>query len=388
MVLFFVMYATAALAYRVAAKDRQPGLRGLDWFVASNLLFAGAVALALPSGQVWGQFLSSTSILMILIGHTVLHWSFAEIVAAPERFSILQLGLLMLGILVWADLSFFPHSPLTFHALSVIWGAQYFVTGLMLFRTRSRMEWLAGGVFLAYSICHVAFLLRAGIGQVAQNGSISGAPPSFRLFAHGAIAFTFFFIAASRLKERLERDADIDELTGLMNLRAIRRAGLKALERCRVEDESLSVLMIDVDGLKRANDWLGHGAGDLLLQTVAASLLQSLREKDSLARVGGDEFCLLLPDADEKEAVRVAERCRAALLRIVIPYGEHVLEASASFGVANSMQCGLDWEALLRHSDSAMYRAKRNGRNRVSAGDRSRFTFPRREINDDLQQVC
>ena len=110
-----------------------------------------------------------------------------------------------------------------------------------------------------------------------------------------------------------------------------------------------------------------------MLQAVGSVLQETVRAQDTVARMGGDEFCILLPDTELNEAVAVAERLREEVQELVIRYRGETVQVMASLGVASSTHCGLTWQGLLDHSDAALYRAKREGKNRVmvagGAGD-------------------
>ena len=106
-----------------------------------------------------------------------------------------------------------------------------------------------------------------------------------------------------------------------------------------------------------------------MLQAVSGVLQQGVRDRDSVARMGGDEFCVLLPDTDVDEALVVAERLRAAIDATSVRFGSETVRVRASFGVSSSSRSGLNWQALVDHSDQALYRAKRDGRNRVVAAE-------------------
>jgi diguanylate cyclase (GGDEF)-like protein len=103
----------------------------------------------------------------------------------------------------------------------------------------------------------------------------------------------------------------------------------------------------------------------VVLQAVGSVVQETVRAQDSVARMGGDEFCILLPDTELDEAVAVAERLREEVQGLVIRYRGEAVRVMASLGVASSLHCGLTWQALLDHSDAALYRAKREGKNRV-----------------------
>jgi diguanylate cyclase (GGDEF)-like protein len=126
---------------------------------------------------------------------------------------------------------------------------------------------------------------------------------------------------------------------------------------------------MDLDGLKAINDEKGHGCGDVVLQTVAGVLQETVRGHDSVARVGGDEFCVLLPDTDLAEAMTAAERLRAEVEEMAVRYRGETMRIRASLGVASSEQCGLSWESLMDQSDAALYEAKRGGKNCVMVAE-------------------
>ncbi|MES2099284.1 MAG: EAL domain-containing protein [Pseudomonadota bacterium] len=157
--------------------------------------------------------------------------------------------------------------------------------------------------------------------------------------------------------------AEHDELTTLPNRAAFQVAVGKALVHCAREMSQFAVIFVDVDRFKVINDTLGHAAGDHLLQTLATRMKQVVRGRDLVARMGGDEMCLLLHDVrDAAHASEIAERILGALrapveLRTGMPH--HV---TVSAGIAIFPQDGTDVETLLRHADIAMYRAKDAGR--------------------------
>ena len=176
------------------------------------------------------------------------------------------------------------------------------------------------------------------------------------------------FLSAAKLRVELRWRAQVDELTGLLNRWALKRVAMREIRRCRRTQGALAVVMMDLDGLKAVNDEMGHACGDVVLQTVAGVLQETVRGHDLVARMGGDEFCVLLPDTALAEALTVAERLRTEVQELAIRYKSETMRIRASLGVVSSEQCGLEWESLMDHSDAALYEAKRNGRNRVMVG--------------------
>src|SRR6185503_1940296 len=120
------------------------------------------------------------------------------------------------------------------------------------------------------------------------------------------------------------------------------------------------------------NDSQGHGCGDAVLQAIAGVLRETVRDQDAVARIGGDEFCILLPDTGLTEAATVAERLRSQIDEMILQYRGQSVRVFASLGVSSSEECGLSWQKLLEQSDIALYRAKREGKNRVVVADRPR----------------
>ena len=157
--------------------------------------------------------------------------------------------------------------------------------------------------------------------------------------------------------------AEHDELTTLPNRASFQSAVGRALAPCEPEASQFAVIFVDVDRFKVINDTLGHAAGDRLLQTLATRMKQVVRGKDLVARMGGDEMCLLVHDVrDAAHASEIAERILTALrLPVELRAGiQHHVTVSA--GVAIYPHDGTDVETLLRHADIAMYRAKAAGR--------------------------
>jgi len=162
---------------------------------------------------------------------------------------------------------------------------------------------------------------------------------------------------------QLEERAFHDELTGLPNRALLLDRLQDALHRSARHDRLVGVLFLDLDRFKVVNDSLGHLAGDQLLQTVAARLDACLRESDTLARVGGDEFNLLVPDIDGPEDVaRVARKIMERLKEPVVLEGYEVF-VSFSIGIALFPDDGQSMETLIKHADMAMYHIKGRGKN-------------------------
>jgi len=173
-------------------------------------------------------------------------------------------------------------------------------------------------------------------------------------------------ISVWRQDERsLYEAAQFDSLTGAYT----RGFAMAVMDRavCRAargDAKALGVLMLDLDHFKRINDAHGHARGDLVLKQTTHAMQSTLRAGDIVGRFGGEEFVVLLPGADLKQAMSAAERCRAAVEKMTIPDAPY-LSVTASVGVAAFPDHGKDLDELLKASDRAMYAAKANGRNRI-----------------------
>jgi diguanylate cyclase (GGDEF)-like protein len=172
-----------------------------------------------------------------------------------------------------------------------------------------------------------------------------------------------------RIKERRQyeteiwRQANFDTLTGLSNRSLFMDRMERALAHARRYDNKLALLFIDLDGFKDVNDTLGHAQGDLLLQEAAKRLQNCIREMDTVSRLGGDEFTVILPElAEDISAATVAGTILTSLAHAYDLDGQEV-KLSASIGITLYPRDGEDPGVLLQHADTAMYRAKADGRN-------------------------
>lgn len=176
--------------------------------------------------------------------------------------------------------------------------------------------------------------------------------------------------AQVRLVHELRRDAETDELTGVANRRSFVTGIERESARFRRRGSIFSVLIMDVDRFKDINDRFGHAAGDKVLSTVAERTLLCLRRDDLLSRFGGDEFAILLPETGADGAWQVAERIRSAVADEPLRDEDQALPMSVSIGVATSnSEYADDWALLVAEADSALYRAKGAGRNRVAGAE-------------------
>lgn len=177
------------------------------------------------------------------------------------------------------------------------------------------------------------------------------------------MCFLWFLVA--ELNRELAEQARTDSLTGALNRRAMEEAALREMARSMRYGYMLCMIMIDIDNFKHLNDSRGHAAGDCALQAFTRQIQTMLRRQDLLARTGGDEFTILLPDTPVSAGVAAAERVRKAIEVLEVPFESGPIKFTVSAGVAQLDPVHGGWEGMMKRADEAMYEAKRNGRNSV-----------------------
>ena len=165
------------------------------------------------------------------------------------------------------------------------------------------------------------------------------------------------------MEERLRELAHFDKLTGLPNRALFLDRLQQAATRSKRERTRFALLFVDLDGFKAVNDGYGHDTGDALLQIVAQRLNECVRESDTVARMGGDEFTIILLNMlDARNASPIAEKIISSLSQPVV-IGEHECHIGASIGISVFPDDGDDVATVLSHADGAMYEVKRRGKN-------------------------
>jgi diguanylate cyclase (GGDEF)-like protein len=188
-----------------------------------------------------------------------------------------------------------------------------------------------------------------------------------------SVVFSSRLVGILRLLKRhsleQERLAITDQLTGLYNRRYLIETGTREMARAHRYDKPMSLLLLDIDYFKTVNDTWGHSTGDGVLRGLAATMNAIVRDQDTVGRLGGEEFAIILPETDPKGTHFIAERIRAAIQEtpMAITAEGRAITITVSIGMATVSPNDESFEAVLSRADKGLYRAKETGRNLVAA---------------------
>lgn len=184
--------------------------------------------------------------------------------------------------------------------------------------------------------------------------------------SHALIGFSTDVTELYQLKEEFKKQANTDALTGLYNRRYFFKHAAIEFGRAKRHDLDMTVISIDIDYFKDINDKYGHPIGDKALIKVSENVLKSLRQEDILARIGGEEFSIILPNTTLEQAKYVAKRiCQTKNKFVVNAQNNEAIEIHVSVGLASMKATDINFDDLFVRADNALYQAKETGRNRV-----------------------
>jgi len=183
----------------------------------------------------------------------------------------------------------------------------------------------------------------------------------------GIVGLISDITAQKQLENELRRMATTDPLTGSANRRHFLECAWREISHHRRKKKPVSLIMLDIDHFKGINDGHGHAIGDAILKSFVDTCRRVIRDVDLLARIGGEEFVILLPDTDEDGATRVSQKIRQAIAEIRVPNASgRGVGFKVSMGIVEAQGDGVSIEEMMRQADSALYSAKRSGRDRVA----------------------
>ncbi len=167
-------------------------------------------------------------------------------------------------------------------------------------------------------------------------------------------------------EQKLFTLAQTDALTGLANRSSFQSTLSRTLAECDRSGSGFALVIMDIDHFKVVNDTMGHDAGDHVLRNISHRLTERLRATDSVGRLGGEEFGLILRDVRPEDSFELMDELRQRIADSKLPYGEAVIQVTASFGIAHYPDHGKEAETLFRTADRCLFSSKRAGRNRVA----------------------
>jgi diguanylate cyclase (GGDEF)-like protein len=192
------------------------------------------------------------------------------------------------------------------------------------------------------------------------------------IFIAAVSVFFLLLLRQFKISRALKLLAKTDSLTLLPNRRAFFSNGYNFMTRALLADKELSILMLDIDDFKSINDNFGHDVGDSVICHVAALASETMRSRDFFARIGGEEFAAILPDASIEKAHAIAEHMREKIQDHTSTHKNNKIRVTVSIGIASIADVRESFDSLLHAADMAMYQAKANGRNQVCSFEKEK----------------
>ena len=375
------MLVTSALTLAVGASLAVAVSRYPDRLREAMHIWIRALLLQTPVFLLFGVVGELPGVAAVIVANALFALAYAEMGRAVRVFSgnnpkLTRLELALIAALIVIPIVFGgiwpnPRVRLMLGAPVLAWLSLDVARSILRRDGRLRAsDWLTGGLFIASAI---PMLLR---GAIELLGHMPELDP-WRTFGRNLFfimgsalpmigTIGFLLMCNDRINEELTRLAMQDPLTGVFNRRTFEERAATVIDEAARGVRPLSLLAVDIDHFKHLNDEFGHAGGDEALRLVVALMRETLAEGQILSRIGGEEFAVLLPGADEAEAAVTAERLRRHLEHSPIDIEGRKLCLEISAGVATVGPGLRTLATLLRAADRALYAAKHAGRNRVA----------------------
>jgi len=224
-------------------------------------------------------------------------------------------------------------------------------------------------LLMGFVAATVALPLVLSLGVFPRDQQLDAAAHALTTIGITMLGFSFVGMYVAETKRRLHEETRLDSLTGLHNRRAFEEMIQREVQLAARDNTPLTLLMMDLDHFKQLNDNWGHALGDRALRTFGGVLLTVTGSCDAVARLGGEEFAILLPGRPPRSALALAERLRATVEGLRLSEGEELVRFTVSIGLSSLQPGETAFEPMLRRADRALYKVKRSGRNRVLLAD-------------------
>ena len=267
---------------------------------------------------------------------------------------------------------------------TVVFSLMYFVCARLTFGKDDglvgNLYWISSSLFFTMALLLMArvfsgFFMENALFRSFLDWPINAYTLMFACVIQFFVSVLFVLMLTAQVNQNLQSIATIDGLTNVLNRRGLQDAALKMQAICKRINIPMALLLIDLDHFKRVNDTYGHLVGDEVLIAIAKTIKTTLRAGDVVGRFGGEEFCVLLPNTSEREAIALAERIREIIQQKNVSTrqvkkntaAQNHVQCTVSIGAVGSESAGYDIQRLLASADNALYMAKNRGRNLVAS---------------------
>lgn len=364
--------AVLSLAFFMAWNNFGRKPHALTWstaFLAGSFQWLSVMnADAFPSAETFFLFENACSTALVTLGLRG-HCQRVHCRRLPQNLWPIALG--VYAIVAWAIL-IEPNVGVRMATVPAYAAITLFLSATMIIRYRERTrpaEWAAAVSIYLVGIIQVAASILAFMQGPAGDEAIAAAYLHFNFLTlppgYIGMSMLVMMMMASDISAKMKKMATTDHLTGLLNRRGFNEYGERAFSAARRAGAELSVIMTDIDRFKYINDKFGHAAGDSALVHFSMLVSESRRKEDVVARVGGEEFALLLPGTSLRDAMALADQLCSKIGSRPLNMTSVGLPMTSSFGVAAISRKDKTLDDMVLRADRAMYRSKRAGRNQV-----------------------
>jgi diguanylate cyclase (GGDEF)-like protein len=365
-----VVFCTSLLFFSLIKRENRPFI----WASVASGSFAGALLLVAYGSNASNSYAIILGNTLAVFGLLAFYNLFCSIFVIAKRNWIITIPVLFFQVVlfVWFTL-FHPSFTARVVVTNIIFAVISSLLLHLLWKNSSKGQHIFhffASIPIFFLLCHSLFRLITVIlaGRIEVSTTLSPAYALFILFyciVSIWITLSSVFIVSNQLHSKLLNASMTDPLTGAMNRRALEEAVGREIAKTHRNGSPLSLIIIDLDHFKKVNDKYGHHAGDAILVHAVSKFRNIVRESDLVARLGGEEFVIVLPNSGLDVASHIAERLRSSFKKNVLRFEGQSIPVTSSFGVAGHNGKGIDFEELLRQADEALYRAKEQGRDRV-----------------------